>query len=240
MKDDLISLDECRPRVGQAFYQQGLIGPASDREFKLTSEYGPEISYLPLEQVANGVSTLELVRPSPPDIANELAAAVGWNALAVAQTRTIYHWLALYGFDPTKQEFNRAEFEAVLAGPLGTAIAQVRAEILAASDAPAVSADGDGGAIVEPPSKQQSPPAADRCISLAVRMKNAVGRPPEVRKRTKGMIRARLEQGATIEGLRAEHEEMGQIAVQVHYGAHRDTIENALAEIERENFRYES
>lgn len=136
MTDDLISRDECRRRVGEAFYQQGFLGPASDEEWNLAREHGPEITLLTVEETLAGVATKhilrrEIVRPSPPAITDKLALAVGRNILAAAQGRTIDHWLALYGFDPSERDvFGRADFEDAMAGLLGQAIAEVRRKSL--------------------------------------------------------------------------------------------------------------
>ena len=43
MTDDLISRDECRRRVGEAFYQQGYLGPASDEEWNLAPSMGQRL-----------------------------------------------------------------------------------------------------------------------------------------------------------------------------------------------------
>jgi hypothetical protein len=246
MIEDLISRAECRQRVGAAFYQQGLIGPATDEEWKLIGQHGPEPTPLTVEETVDGVPTkhvlqLEIVRPSPPEIADGLARAVGRKALAAAQGRTIDHWLALYGFDPSEREFfSRADFEAAMAGLLGPAIEQLRMRILGAAaqtvpggcDAELTEAalnNGDGH-------KPQGVPSGDppeKAEPLGAQMRKSRGRPPEERDRIRTEMNAEIKAGKIS---LVEMQEMNQDALAAAYGAkHRQTAQDALSELLLEN-----
>jgi hypothetical protein len=120
-----ISLDEMRERVGRAFYGDAWIDKVPDRDWQLIQRYSPERK--------DGIPANfwdEMVRPCPPELIKDLAAAMGLHRLSCAQLGTADEWLRLYGF--LQPSFDREEFEAAFTGPLGKAIAQLRADLLPA------------------------------------------------------------------------------------------------------------
>jgi hypothetical protein len=255
MKEDLISRDECRQRVGKAFYQQGLIGRASDQEFNLRSEHGPEIRPLTAVEIIDGAETkplreFEIIPPSPPEIADELALAIGRNVIAETQGRTIDHWLALYGFDPERESFSRTDFEAAMSGLLGQAIDQVRTKILGPSqialekvttDKPQPATPLDQQVVLAPQPAPESVTTDKPREPLAAQMaaaRKGRGRPPEERDRILNEMKANIAAGKTS---RAEMQEMNQEALAAAYNSkHRQTAQDALAELLLENQYSES
>jgi hypothetical protein len=126
-----ISFDDMRERVGRAFYGDAWIDKTPDREWQLIQRYGPERA--PRPDGARRASWDEIVRPCPPGLTKDLAIALGLHRIACAQLGTADEWLRLYGFDISQSPFIREDFETVLAGPLGKAIAQLRAELIPAA-----------------------------------------------------------------------------------------------------------
>ena len=226
MTDDLISRDECRRRVGEAFYQQGFLGPASDEEWNLAREHGPEITLLTVEETLAGVATKhilrrEIVRPSPPAITDKLALAVGRNILAAAQGRTIDHWLALYGFDPSERDvFSRADFEDAMAGLLGQAIAEVRAQILGVVPG---DSDADQAQAAQIERVMRMPLGAH----MTQPPRRSRGRPQDVRPGIIEKMKADLDAGLSSDDLRDFPEE----ALAARYSANRETVRRAREEV---------
>jgi hypothetical protein len=243
MSEDPISRDECRQRVGEKFYGEALAGPASDEEWKLTREHGPE------QTTSDGISKFEIIRPSSPEIADALARAVGRNVIALAQERTIDYWLAIYGFDVSRHKtFRRAAFEAAMDGPLGQALAQVRAQHVGTAQAATDMADASqpSDSAVPPPGAQDSgsvstsPPLQEALIDqdmkdeplgvqMAVAQKRS-GNPGRVQWRRPAIVKQMQDDLGAGRITREKLEGLNQEALAVQYGANRETVVKARDE----------